>query len=184
MANGNKWLRGTLLATSLGVLLVSYNNCSGFHSYTEDEDTQISGSGGLPPVSGQGLSGAISFISDFGRVSGWAMDESLPSTTVTVEFYVNGSKGGGGTFAGSINATDFAQGIRNGHGFAYDLPAQFRTGSASSLYVYAVLQGREVALANGTLFAAYIPKAAGQAYYESTLRPLLSSRCANCHGID
>lgn len=174
---------GFIILTS--PILFLYNNCGDVGSVEKSKSIESNQPGNGAGVQTEAqLSGELSYISDFGRVSGWAMDTQDKSATLTVEFFVNGPKNLGGELAGTTVANAVGGGSYNGHFFVFELPPQFKTGVVAELYVYGVRPGRQVTLASARRFAAYIPKAAGQAYYESTIKPLLLSRCTNCHGVD
>ncbi len=151
---------GFLILTS--PILFLYNNCGDVGSVEKSKSIESNQPGNGAGVQTEAqLSGELSYISDFGRVSGWAMDTQDKSATLTVEFFVNGPKNQGGELAGTTVANAVGGGSYNGHFFVFELPPQFKTGVVAELYVYGVRPGRQVTLASARRFAAYIPKAAG-----------------------
>ncbi len=74
---------------------------------------------------------------------GWSYDPDVPSQSIEVRFYVDGTNLNG-TFSGSV-ITDVLRedvnqtfGITGNHGFRWFIPQQFRDGEPHSLYVYGI----------------------------------------------
>ncbi|MCB0363212.1 MAG: hypothetical protein KDD35_10840 [Bdellovibrionales bacterium] len=177
------------VALSVLFLLFAFNNCGEYDLPKEEEgdlesETPSEISEVVNPVYQQGLSGAVTYITDFGRVTGWVMDGQAPTAVVTAEFFINGPKDGGGIPIGTSLANSYGGGARNGHFFYFEIPAQYRSQGPIELYVYGVYQGRQVTLESGRTIIAYAPQEAGRAYYESTVRPLLIGRCTGCHTVE
>ncbi len=130
-----------------------------------------------------GIIGRVEQVSPLGQVIGWTLDTRNPTQTFNAVVYVGGPVGTG-TLVGSYPANQPGLGGQGaGHYFIFNLPNNLRDGQLRDLYVYGqsavaanVLQGAPVR------FAAYLPRAAAQTYYESTVRPALQTSCGNCHG--
>ena len=132
-----------------------------------------------------GVSGALTSYSTAGKISGYAVNTSNTTQSLSVKFYLNGAAGVG-TALGTVmaNLPGSGGGFTGNNSFSYDLPTSAADGNSKDLYLYALLDGAEKALpGNPYKVTAYTPKQAGRDYYEATLRPLLQSSCANCHVI-
>lgn len=117
-----------------------------------------------------------------GAFHGYAGDKSDPTEVVTVEFYLGGSKEDGGTKVGEAKADQlgFDGGLDGNHAFKFMLdPADFTSGEEATIYAYATMGGKAVALKNSPLkFTAYQPQ--GQALFQDSSN--LFNGCQNCHG--
>lgn len=130
-----------------------------------------------------GITGRVEQVSPIGEVIGWALDTRTPTQTFNVHVYIGGAVGVG-TLVGQYPANQPGLGGQGaGHYFIFTLPDQYRNGQLRDLYVYGqtavaanILQGAP------KRFAAYLPRAAGQTYYNNTVRPALQSSCGACHG--
>lgn len=82
-----------------------------------------------------------------GLVTGWALDEDLPSRSIMVHFYLDGPAGSGGQFIGFTTANIFrpdvnnALGVTGNHGFNFIIPNQYRDGNSHLIYVYGIDTG-------------------------------------------
>lgn len=76
-------------------------------------------------------------------ISGWALDQDTPSTSIEIHLY-DGPAGAGGVFInnyptdhyrGDVNA---AYNVEGNHGFHFQIPAQFLDGGTHYVYVYGI----------------------------------------------
>jgi len=196
-----------ILCLILGIVVVTLGQaCGKLEAISENQtDATSSGGGGGTPSPGQicppgstlpicqtgggggGNANAFGFantVSALGTISGEAKNPAALTTPVTVYFFINGPQGTG-TSAGSILANQPSLGNQGGaNRFVYTLPTEFRNGVTRQLYIYTMINGVYQQLGGSPqTYTAYTPTAAGQAYYESTVRPQLQTRCQNCHGV-
>ena len=89
--------------------------------------------------------GWLDSVGSDGVAYGWACDPNNFAVPLAVHFYVDGPAGAGGTFIGSATASVWREvGVASAcggnpfHGFAFTLPASVRTGTARTLYAYAI----------------------------------------------
>ncbi len=88
-------------------------------------------------------------------LEGWAVDLNTPSQSISVHVYFDGPSGPGTVFGGAILADQSRPdvnahlGITGNHGFRFLIPAQFKTGQAQTVRVYAI--DSEIANTNNTL---------------------------------
>lgn len=126
--------------------------------------------------------GQVYYVTSRGVVDGWAVDAQNTGTALTVYFY-DGAKPGG-TLIGNApaNLAGPAGNFPGNHVFSYTLPANYRNGTARSLYVY--IQETEDVLLQGTplTYTAYTPRA--QAFFTSNVLPQLNTQCGSCHQRD
>lgn len=86
-----------------------------------------------------GVKGALVEIDQSGIVSGWAQDLSNPSLSIQVHLYVDGTAGGGGTFAAAVSANaPRTEPVAGPHGFRYPIPSKYRDGEPHTLYAYGI----------------------------------------------
>jgi Bacterial Ig domain len=85
-----------------------------------------------------GVKGALEEIDQSGIVSGWAQDPSNPSLSIQVHLYVDGTAGGGGTFAAAVSANVPSTEPAGAHGFRYSIPSKYRDGEPHTLYAYGI----------------------------------------------
>jgi endo-1,4-beta-xylanase len=93
----------------------------------------------------QGPIGNFDKIDINGVAYGWTADPNNISQSISVDFYMDGQTGQGGTKIGSVIANvprpDVNQaGYPGDHGFSFTIPLQYRTGT-HSLYVYGIDTG-------------------------------------------
>ena len=85
-------------------------------------------------AAGTGVKGALEEVDPSGVVSGWAQDLSSPSLSIQVHLYVDGTAGGGGTFAAAVSANaPRTEPIAGAHGFRYSIPSKYRDGVTKHL---------------------------------------------------
>jgi len=86
-----------------------------------------------------GVKGALEDIDQSGVVSGWAQDLSNPSLPIQVHLYIDGTAGGGGTFAAAVSANaPRTEPVAGAHGFRYPIPSKYRDGAPHTLYAYGI----------------------------------------------
>lgn len=141
------------------------------------------GQGGNIP--GSPLKGKLESIGATGDVAGFALDSTQTAATSTVMIYIDRTAGGGSAdFTLTANQSGAAGGYPGNHRFAGTLPDAFRDGKDHTANAYVVVNGTATLLQSGTLaYRAWAPTAAGQSYYNATVRPVLQTRCASCHVI-
>lgn len=130
------------------------------------------------------LRGGIQDVTAKGDVYGWAVFLEDLSLVLNVDVYLNGGVEVG-DFIGSIpaNQEGFDGGFDGNHAFRLTVPEEYRNGETQSISFYADIDGRmESVLPDEFTFRAFTPTTEGQAYYNSTLRPLLQNGCGGCHG--
>jgi hypothetical protein len=87
--------------------------------------------------------GWVDSIDGNGVVSGWAIDESHPSQSIAVHFYLDGAPGQG-VFMGATTASiadanlNAAIGVTGAHRFAFTIPGQFRDGKMHAINAYGI----------------------------------------------
>jgi|GEM_PF-3099626 len=80
-------------------------------------------------------------------VWGWACDADSYGSTLQVQIYRDGPKGGGGVYLGTVRANISRPGLEgscggtNNHGFSYTIPSSLKDGSNHSYYTYAINTG-------------------------------------------
>lgn len=141
------------------------------------------GQGGNIP--GSPFKGKLDLVSATGEISGFALDSTQVSASSTVVVYIDRQVGAGVADMTLIaNRPGAAGGYAGNHRYSGVLPDNFRNGQNHTAYVYILANGQTTLLQGGPLaYTAWAPTAAGQAYYESTVRPALQTRCASCHVI-
>lgn len=133
--------------------------------------------------SGSGIIGRLETVSALGQVIGWTLDTRTPATILNAIVYAGGPVGTG-TLVGSYPANQTGLGGQGaGHYFIFTLPNNLRDGVLRDLYIY----GNQATAANllqgsPKRFASYLPKAAGQTYFQNTVGPALQQACSRCHG--
>ena len=126
-----------------------------------------------------------------GRVYGWAGDERNQEKTFEVNLYVDGDNKTG-TAVGSVLADDkgYAGGLDGNHAFMFDLKKtisdddgfdiDFLDGQQRKLYAYAVVNGKEVQLAQTPFnFKAWGYTTDGQEYFNNNFQFIAN---CGCHG--
>ena len=154
--------------------------------YDQEFSSTTSGNTGSGSVTGVDLDAAVYDVSSTGRILGWAADKNNTATAVSVSIYVDGPKGAG-VFLQTVSANmaGFNGGYSGLHAFSYDIPNQYRDGSARQFYLYAEHDNSDFLLAGSPFsFTGFTPTAEGFAYYDSTLKPILINRCSSCHAIN
>ncbi|GAB4023865.1 MAG: hypothetical protein Fur0010_27100 [Bdellovibrio sp.] len=138
-----------------------------------------------PPNPANLPTGQITAITNLGKVTGWAADPDSLGTAVTVNFYVDGPAGTGVLIGSTTaNLAGFNGGYSGNHAFQYYIPVSYRDGVTRQLYAAIPDTQGDISLSGMPMtFTAYASTVAGFNYYEGTLKPLLTNRCANCHTI-
>lgn len=129
--------------------------------------------------------GQITSVTNMGKVTGWAADPDSLTSAVTVNFYVDGPSGTGVQIGSTIaNLSGFNGGYSGNHAFQFFIPVTYRDGTTRTLYAAISDNAMDVALSGSPVsFTAYASTVEGFNYYENTLKPQLTSRCASCHTI-
>lgn len=161
---------------ALTIPTVTYTNCSAPGSLDGDNgELNI-------PIEGINGYGELVFISEAGKVTGWAKDRSSEDKVVLVTFYA-GNPSRGGERIGAVAAKDLGANTSiNGHYFNFTLPRQYSDGQLRTLYVYAGEIKDANIVDNGIRpYQSFAPSPEGLAYYNSTLQPLMAADCSECH---
>jgi len=131
-----------------------------------------------------GLDGKAQGVTSLGDVTGYAVDTRDESALLTVRIYVDDADGGGTpAVEGLANASGFDGGYKGDHAFRLTLPAAARDGKQHTLYLFAVVGGKEEPIGTGVTYTAWTPKAAGRTYFTNTIQPVLQNRCGTCHPV-
>ncbi len=124
------------------------------------------------------LTGTILDVSPDGIVTGWAINPRDQKAIITVNFYVNGA------LLGNVpaNLDTFDNENPGGHGFLIPLEAPFKNGQRMDLTITAVINNDEEPLRGSPFsFAALSKVAAGNTYFDETLKNQIIANCG-CHG--
>ena len=83
--------------------------------------------------------GTLDSIDGSGVVAGWALDQDIPSQSISVHFYIEGGVYIGQGIA-NLSRPDVNQAfnVTGNHGFVWTIPNQYRDGKAHQLFVYAI----------------------------------------------
>ncbi len=134
----------------------------------------------------KGIDGRIENGGAAGTLQGWAIDIQNPTVKINVVLYVDGPVGTG-TLLGTVAASGNGPGapFTQGHSFTFTLPANLTNGSAHDIYGY----GISAVAANqfpgpAKRLSSYAPTPAGINYFNTTMKPLLQSKCSSCHFVD
>ena len=119
-------------------------------------NSQISGSNKVADsISTIGRSVSANPISNFERIAngyvceGWAFDPDLPSSPISIHFYLDAPAGPGRIPIGSVQTNVYRPDVNNhpsylsykltgNHGFRYQVPAQYITNGNYTIYAYAI----------------------------------------------
>jgi uncharacterized protein (DUF608 family) len=95
-----------------------------------------------PPTSNKLPVGALDPGGICSAMTGWSIDPDTAGLPVTVDVYVDGEYGKGGTLLLEMPANqyraDHCSGGTCNHGFIFGMPAQYQDGKAHTLYAYAI----------------------------------------------
>lgn len=135
------------------------------------------------PLFVEGIAGTIVNVTATGSIRGWALDTRNPATALTINIYVGGAAGAGGTLVASVPANLPGDGIQqNGHYFNYQLPANLADGVPRDFYFYGgAANAANLLPGMPQRIVAYTPRQAGRTFYNNTVAPALQV-CVGCHG--
>jgi len=148
-------------------------------------DFENGGTTTTPPTNTTLPTGAVTSITNMGKVTGWAADPEDLNSAVVVQFYVDGPPGTGTRIGGiTANQSGFNGGYAGNHAFQYFIPVAYRDGVTRQLYATVTDTTGDIALTGTPMtFTAYASQVNGFNYYTNTLKPILTNRCASCHTI-
>ncbi len=140
------------------------------------------GSGGNSPPAGR-----VDRVSSRGVIEGWARDFDQRTTPVNVEIYADGVSGVGSFLGTTVANRAYASIDASGNiGFQYQIPENYKNGSSHTYYIYAQdsQSASTYAQVSGSpkTVTLYSPRSNAESLYNSSVLPLLTSRCGSCHG--
>ncbi len=127
-----------------------------------------------------GLVGAVTNVSLFGVVTGYAV-EGNRNNKILVHVYVDGPVDIG-TKVGEYTANLVGSGDLSGNFFSFTLPPEFRNADQHRLYIY----GKTAVAANllqgmPYTYISYTQSTEGMDYFNNTVRPAFVTNCGSCH---
>ena len=142
------------------------------------------GKGGNIP--GSTLKGMLEGVTSNGDISGYAVDSSDLTGTISVAIYIDHLAGSGIADVNLIaNQIGVAGGYSGNHRFSTTLANNFRDGKTHTAYAYAVANGQTTLLPGGPLqYLAFSPSAAGQSFFNTSLKPIFDTKCQRCHNTN